>query len=163
VFLFAVSIAAFSFFIISRDDTEPTDDKNLSTTIEKEEENEIIESKYSDITVFIKQDCENVENNTDVIEGIAYKTFCVEYVSDNAEQTAFDALYSLDKSEEDFSFSYDESDFGAFITSIDGYTPNSDKEFWAFYVNDDMSNVGISDHTCEIDDKLHFFLDEVEF
>ncbi len=43
-----------------------------------------------------------------------------------------------------------------FITTSNGYDPSTESKFWSFYVNDEQSQVGISDYKPKAEDKISF-------
>lgn len=49
-----------------------------------------------------------------------------------------------------------------FITGIDGLVADSNKEFWAFYINDEMSNVGAAEARTQAEDIITFKLTELQ-
>lgn len=73
-------------------------------------------------------------------------------------QMAIDALTKLDKDSEQFAYEYKQDpSFGAYVTSINGVKAE-EKEFWAFKVNGQDSNQGISSYNVKDGDKLSFTL-----
>lgn len=73
-------------------------------------------------------------------------------------QTAIDALTKLDKDSDQFVYEYKEDpSFGAYVTSINGVKA-AEKEFWAFKVNGQDSNLGISSYNVKDGDMLSFTL-----
>lgn len=57
---------------------------------------------------------------------------------------------------------YQDFSFGKFITSIHGLKADSSKEYWAFYVNGNYSNVGLQDYRIEKSAKLEFKLEKIQ-
>ncbi|MDO8428528.1 MAG: DUF4430 domain-containing protein [Candidatus Diapherotrites archaeon] len=51
--------------------------------------------------------------------------------------------------------------FGKFITSINGLQADSSKEYWAFYVNQEYSSVGVQEYIAENPAKLEFRLETI--
>ena len=51
----------------------------------------------------------------------------------------------------------EQTSLGAYITGIDGVTPNSN-QFWAFYVNGAMSDVGADTYVTKSTDRIVFSL-----
>ena len=76
-------------------------------------------------------------------------------------QSAFDALKNLTDNS-DFTFEYDEYDFGVMINSIKGITPSSN-QFWKFQINGEDAAVGVSDYKIKEGDSLRFVLDDIQF
>lgn len=50
--------------------------------------------------------------------------------------------------------------FGDMVTGIDGLTPDS-SHFWAFYVNDKLSDIGASAYVTKSSDTLKWQMDEI--
>lgn len=48
-----------------------------------------------------------------------------------------------------------------FITTINGYDPSTESKFWSFYVNDEQSQVGISDYEPKAEDTISFKVEVV--
>jgi hypothetical protein len=111
-----------------------------------------------EVNFIISSNCHEVD-----LESMFDKTVKA-YCSDFSEgKSAFDVLREIDEQQEDFSFSYDEYDFGIFISSLNHYHPDTLEQFWAFYVNDEMSMVGVSDYLVLDGDKLTFAVEDVQF
>ena len=70
------------------------------------------------------------------------------------EENLFDALMASGE----IDLGYEESDFGAFITVIDGLEAE-EGYFWAFYVDGEMSMVGVTDHVIEDGQSIMFRLE----
>lgn len=51
------------------------------------------------------------------------------------------------------------SDFGEFVTAINGVIADSTKEFWAFYVNGQMGSVGAGEYKAVSGDKIEWKLE----
>lgn len=49
-----------------------------------------------------------------------------------------------------------------FVSSINGYNPTADNAFWAFYVNGEMSPVGISDSYPSDGDEISFRVEAIQ-
>lgn len=49
-----------------------------------------------------------------------------------------------------------------FITSINGYDPSTENKFWSFYINDEQSQVGISDYEPKADDRISFKVEVIK-
>lgn len=78
-------------------------------------------------------------------------------------ESAFDVLKELQRTSEDFSFAFSESDFGAYITGVNGYSPDASTHFWKVVVNGEDSQVGVSDLMLEEGDTLEFVVEEIIF
>lgn len=130
----------------------------------KEEEilGEATEQEITEREVYIatRTDCNGYEAGTEVDDGKEVRKYCVTF---EEGKSAFDVMKSLQGEGEDFSFSYEESDFGAFITSINNYHPDIADSFWAFLINGEMSMVGVSDYQVNDGDELGFKVEKVEF
>lgn len=50
---------------------------------------------------------------------------------------------------------------GEMVNTIDGKTP-TDKQFWGFYVNGEMAQVGAGDYITEPSDKITWKLEDVQ-
>jgi hypothetical protein len=75
------------------------------------------------------------------------------------DEIAFELLQRLDEENSEFSFAYDEFDFGVCVTEINGLIADDTKEFWSFEVNGEASEVGVSDHIVQSDDTLSFTIE----
>ena len=125
-------------------------------------EKSIITEEFDEREIFIaiRSDCSDYQEEVIIEEGRNMKKYCTAYVeSDNA----FDAMNRLVSEDSDFTFGYDESDYGVFITSINNYHPDIESKFWSFHVNGEMSMVGVSDCTVNDGDELMFKIEEVSF
>lgn len=132
---------------------------------ERKEEGVLGEATEQEITereVYIatRTDCSDYKTGTEVEDGKEVRKYCVTF---GEGKSAFDVMKSLQEEGEDFSFSYEESDFGAFITSINNYHPDIADRFWAFLINGEMSMMGVSDYEVSDGDELGFRVEEVEF
>ena len=105
------------------------------------------------------------DNNTqDVIVEVIGKdeqmeTYTVSYSGD---QTVLQILQKLQGENVTFTFVYQQYDFGAFVTGINGYVPSSAEAFWEFKINGESSMVGISDYTVQPSDKIEFVLTNID-
>jgi hypothetical protein len=113
-----------------------------------------------EIVIAIRTDCSGYETGTTMEEGKEVRKYCVIY---EEGKNAFDVMKKLSEENENFSFDYEESDFGVFITSINNYHPDVADRFWAFVVNGEMSMVGVSEYEVIAGDNLGFKVEEVEF
>jgi len=71
-------------------------------------------------------------------------------------KTAFDILKSLCEVKSS------SSDFGEFVTSIDGITAD-DSNYWAFFVNDEYANVGASSYKTKEGDVIRWQLETIVY
>ncbi len=69
-------------------------------------------------------------------------------------QTALEVLRSLTTVETE------DSDFGEFVVAINGVQADTDKEFWAFYVNGEQANEGAGTYESSDGDELQWRLEE---
>lgn len=53
------------------------------------------------------------------------------------------------------------SSFGEFVVSINGVTPN-DSQFWGFYVNDQLADVGAGSYITKTGDVITWKLDAIQ-
>ena len=51
--------------------------------------------------------------------------------------------------------------FGEMVKTIDGKTP-TDKQFWGFYVNGEMAQVGAGDYITKASDKITWKIENIE-
>jgi hypothetical protein len=80
-----------------------------------------------------------------------------------AGDNAFDSVKRLDELSDKFSFEYSESDFGAFVTSVNGVSPDPNTEFWKITVNGEDAQVGVSDLVLKNGDTIGFEIEEIIF
>ena len=52
------------------------------------------------------------------------------------------------------------SDFGEFVTTINGLEADSSSQYWAFYVNGELANLGAGNFTAEAGDSIEWRLEE---
>lgn len=101
-----------------------------------------------------------VTNNEEVSELSVTTT-----IDDGAVQNSYDKMVSsgttalevinLVSAEEDLVLGITEYDFGILIDSIDGVGEDTnDGKYWSFYINDEMSMVGISDYVVSDNDDI---------
>lgn len=76
-------------------------------------------------------------------------------VAENDGQNAFDLLKKYTQ------VGYKEYDFGIFIESINGLA-NDKQNFWAFYVNGEFANRGISKTTLKVGDTIELNYEQTE-
>ena len=56
----------------------------------------------------------------------------------------------------------DSSDFGEFVTSINGVAADHDTEFWAFYVNGELASEGAGTYQSKRTDLIEWRIDKIE-
>ena len=67
----------------------------------------------------------------------------------------------LEVMEDNFAIETADSDYGAFITSIEDYAQDDSQNlYWLFDVNGEMATVGASEYILEEDDKIDWYLGE---
>lgn len=76
--------------------------------------------------------------------------------------SAFGLLEELNNKDDSFDFKYDEFDFGVFITAINGFKPDSTKQFWKFQANGKDAQVGVADYEVKQGDQLNFVVDNIQ-
>lgn len=76
--------------------------------------------------------------------------------------SAFDALKQLKSENKGFTFEFKEYSFGPFITSINGFQPDSSKQFWSFYVNDKVSSEGVGAYKIKKGDIIKFKVENIQ-
>lgn len=69
-------------------------------------------------------------------------------------ETALEVLESLTTVETE------DSDFGEFVVAINGVQADTDKEFWAFYVNGEQASEGAGTYESSDEDELQWRLEE---
>jgi hypothetical protein len=79
------------------------------------------------------------------------------FTASTSGQTAFELLISNIETVE-----YTEYDFGTFIESIGGIAGDN-KNFWAFYINDEKAQTGADVTVLEEGDRVKFIYEEIEF
>jgi hypothetical protein len=75
-------------------------------------------------------------------------------------ENAFDFMTRLAAENSEFTFDYDESSFGKFVTAINGIAANPTSQFWELMVNGTSAAVGISDLTLKAGDVVQWKLTE---
>lgn len=96
---------------------------------------------------------EEIAEEITLLIGESDDEFHIDYVEG---ESAFDVVQRLDQENDSFAFTFDEFDFGVFITEINGVIADDTKEFWSFEVNGETSEVGISDYVVQPEDTLSF-------
>jgi len=125
-------------------------------------EKSIIAEEFDEREVYIavRSDCSDYKEEVILEDGRNVKKYCVSY---QEGESAFDIMNRLVDENSDFTFGYDESDYGVFITSINNYHPDIQSKFWSFLVNAEMSMVGVKDYTVNEGDEILFKIEEVTF
>lgn len=76
----------------------------------------------------------------------------------NADESLFETLKRFNSENSEFKLEYTQYDFGAFVTSLSGITPDATSEFFSLKINGSDSMVGISDYKPKSGDKISFVL-----
>lgn len=101
---------------------------------------------------------ERIDITVNVVDGNELK----QYETNAFEgQTAFDLLKALDSQSDDFTFEYEEYDFGPYVVSVNSLKPQNN-EFIEFLVNNEQASVGIGDYVLSKDDVITFKLTKIE-
>lgn len=133
---------------------------NVGENKEEEVLGEAVEVVGKEIYIKVASSCEEYKTGSTSEGGKEVHKYCVVL---EEGKSAFDVMKKLEEEDEKFSFSYDESEFGVFITSINNYHPDVADKFWAFLVNGEMSMVGAGDYQVNDGDELGFQVEEVTF
>jgi hypothetical protein len=112
-----------------------------------------------ELYITVKTDCSDVSSDENE-EGEEVKRYCASY---NEGESAFEVMKRVEEENEVFTFAYEESDFGVFVTSVNNYHPDTESKFWSFLINGEMSMVGVSDYEVLEGDELGFKVEEVVF
>ena len=73
-------------------------------------------------------------------------------------------MEDVQANQDDFGFSGSESEYGFFVDEINGKANDADtNEYWSFYVNDQLAEVGVSSYTLQQDDVITWKYEEVTF
>lgn len=80
----------------------------------------------------------------------------------NQGENLFNALLALDQREDNFEMQYKESNFGAYITSINGNEPDSSKAYWKIVINGADAMVGAKDYLLQANDQIQFEIEEIK-
>lgn len=75
----------------------------------------------------------------------------------------FDVLTQLADVSNDFSFEYDQYDFGVLVTSVNGFTPDPNLSFWKIVVNGEDAQVGVSDLVVSNGDQIILKTEVIQF
>jgi len=97
---------------------------------------------------------ENAKN----IEVVVYDSTGTK-IYDNAAVTDSDKLLDALKGIQNLTIVTEDSQYGAFITSINGIAQD-DSHFWNYYVNGEYANVGVSTYEIQNNDKFEFRLEK---
>ncbi|MDD3647018.1 MAG: DUF4430 domain-containing protein [Candidatus Dojkabacteria bacterium] len=123
-------------------------------------DNQTAEVTDWEVNIYVKKDCTDFVEGVGVENGKEISSFCITF---EKGKTAFDYMKKLAEESEEFSFDYQESDFGIFVSSVNNYHPDVKTKFWAFLVNGEMSMVGVGDYKVVPGDRLTLELEDVEF
>jgi hypothetical protein len=126
----------------------------------QEVKGEVTVATDREIEIAVLPDCSTYSNEQLVEESMVTDKYCVVY---QEGESAFDVMKRLDSERDNFSFAYEESDFGVFITSINNYHPDINTRFWAFLVNDELSLVGVDGYKVKEGDQIGFKVEDVQF
>ncbi len=132
------------------------------TTCREETENTAGEVTSEDFVIDKKKIEIDVVDNCGEFEAKGeenIREYCVEY---DEKESVFDMMKRLDELNPDFSFEYEESKLGAFVTKINNYQADQGKEFWAFLVNGEMSMEGVSDYQISKGDNIRFEIEKIK-
>lgn len=112
-----------------------------------------------------------IETQEEVLSETTSKLIDIKINNGNEEKTysanfeegenVFDLLEGLQEENEDFTFGYEEYEFGAMIKSINNQEPD-DSHFWKLQINGEDAQVGVSDYIVQQDDQISFVLDEIQ-
>lgn len=77
--------------------------------------------------------------------------------------TAFEMMEQT-KEEHALGFEFSESDFGIYITSINGVESSTEtNEYWSYYINDELGEIGISSYILQDGDLITWRYEKIEF
>ena len=77
------------------------------------------------------------------------------------DKTLFTHLIDLQGRKIGFSFTYTNSDYGAFINSVNGYVTDTKKEFWEIMINGKSAEVGMSAYVVQSGDKIELKISKI--
>jgi len=103
--------------------------------------------KMQDVTV-------KVTNNEEPTQ-----SYTVKYIPN---QSALDLLKELQSQNTDFTFEFSDSEYGAFITGINGYSPDTKTAFWELKINGRAAEVGVSAYQAQPGDVLQFSITKID-
>lgn len=121
------------------------------------------------ITIFVSgctREQPVVQDNLE--EPISVVEWCIKDVNDSeycftddveVAETAEQSLRDVDDANDEITIDIELSDFGAFITAVNGYEPDISSEFWKFTINGDDAQTGISATETKDGDKYTIELD----
>ncbi len=112
-----------------------------------------------EVYIKIKEDCSSYSEENIIENNKIIRRYCINYIEN---ESVFDAMKRLEEENSDFSFSYDDADFGIFVTSINSYHPDIRNNFWAFFINDKVDTESIDEYIVQKDDEISFLIEEVE-
>lgn len=87
------------------------------------------------------------------------KSYSIKYT---ANKSALDLLKDLQSQNSDFTFVYSDSQYGAFITGINGYSPDVMTAFWELKINGQSAAVGVSAYQVRPGDNLQFVISKID-
>jgi len=93
------------------------------------------------------------------IEVVTAETESIEYLFEDIKgKTVFNILQEYKNNDENFTFEHDEFEgLGAYVTAINGKEAD-ESSFWVFKINDEDSQVGVSEYVVNENVKLTFEL-----
>lgn len=81
-----------------------------------------------------------------------------------AGSSALDLMRALDDTNDDFTFTGSDSEYGFFVKSINGRENDADaSSYWTLYTNGEMAQVGVSDYLIQNGDELSWKYEKVSF
>ncbi|MBU0976270.1 MAG: DUF4430 domain-containing protein [Patescibacteria group bacterium] len=113
-----------------------------------------------EVNISVRKDCIDFDSEVVTQGQKEVRNYCLGF---EKGKTAFEYMKMLDERSDKFSFDYEESDFGVFVSSVNNYHPDVKTKFWAFLVNGEMSMVGVGDYKAAAGDKLTLQVENVEF
>lgn len=91
-----------------------------------------------------------------IIESSESITYQIDFKNN---ETVLNLMKRFSSEQKDFSFETEVFEgIGEFVTSINNQKADKNKEFWAFWINDKESSVGIGDYILKPEDKIKFKL-----
>jgi hypothetical protein len=126
---------------------------NKSDNPEVQNSEEVMEQEDSSFV----EDTEDAPDPTIFSESSesATKIFPITYEAQSDDQNAFELLKDVAEVE------YTEYDFGTFVESING-VKGDDKNFWAFYLNDEKSQTGADQTILQKGDKVEWRYEKIQ-
>ena len=123
-------------------------------------------------TIFNSVKKVNTDNSNQLTDNLE-QTIVVSVIDENSNTksysvayqegiSALESLKQLQREDISFTFTYSEYDFGAFVTGINGYWPDTKVSFWEFKVNNESAQVGVSDYIVKPTDTLDFVVTKID-